>query len=145
MATGDKLVKLDGLKAVYDKQNANVAMTEASTTASTAHAAGSYFILGGVLYQATVDIAQGGTITPGTNCVAAPLGAAVSELKSALEAFKDGTRYIPIAVGSVLEKFVDYRTGKLLTGSLVGHVGFIPLGDFTKIKCGRVKIGRAHV
>lgn len=61
---------------------AMVAPTEASSTASAAHPAGSYFIYNNKLYQATSDIASGGTIT-NTNCKEAPLGASVSELKSA--------------------------------------------------------------
>ena len=85
MATGDKLIKLDALKAVYDKQNGNIGPTEASSTASAAHAAGSYFIYGGVLYVATADIASGGTITPNTNCKAVTLGGDVSDLKSAID------------------------------------------------------------
>lgn len=63
---------------------AMVAPTEASSTASAAHPAGSYFIYNNKLYQATSDIASGGTITPNTNCKEAPLGASVSDLKSAL-------------------------------------------------------------
>ena len=66
----------------------NIAPTEASTTASRAYTAGDHFFLGGVLYEATADIAQGGTIvTSGTgkNCKTAVLGAEVSDLKSALD------------------------------------------------------------
>ena len=63
---------------------AMIAPTEASSTASAAHAKGSYFIYGTTLYQATADIASGGTITPNTNCRAVTLGSDVSDLKSAL-------------------------------------------------------------
>lgn len=66
---------------------AMVAPTEASSTASAAHPAGSYFIYNNKLYQATSDIASGGTITPNTNCKEAPLGGSVSELKSAFDNF----------------------------------------------------------
>ena len=62
-----------------------IAPNEASSTASAAHAAGSYFTYNNTLYRATADIAQGGTITPNTNCVAVTVGGEVSELKSALE------------------------------------------------------------
>lgn len=61
-----------------------IAPLEASSTASAAHAAGTYFRLNGVLYMATQDIAVGATITPGTNCSVAVLGNDVSELKTAL-------------------------------------------------------------
>lgn len=63
-----------------------IAPTEASSTASAAHAKGSYFIYGTTLYQATADIASGGTITPNTNCKAVALSAEVSDLKSNLQA-----------------------------------------------------------
>lgn len=63
---------------------AMIGPTEASSTASAAHPAGSYFIYNNKLYQATSDIASGGTITPNTNCKEAPLGGEVSDLKSAL-------------------------------------------------------------
>ena len=63
---------------------AMIGPTEASSTASAAHPAGSYFIYNNKLYQATSDIASGGTITPNTNCKEAPLGASVSDLKSAV-------------------------------------------------------------
>ena len=42
---------------------------EATSTASAAHAAGTYFRYNNKLYKATQDIALGGTITPNTNCV----------------------------------------------------------------------------
>lgn len=66
---------------------AMLAPTEASSTASAAHIPGTdseFFIYDGKLYQATVSISQGGTITPNTNCKEAPVGASLSELKSAL-------------------------------------------------------------
>ena len=66
---------------------AMVAPTEASSTASAAHPAGSYFIYNNTLYQATAGIASGGTITPNTNCKAVTLGSDVSDLKSALSDF----------------------------------------------------------
>ena len=60
--------------------------SEASSTASAAHAAGSYFIYNGKLYKATAAIAIGDTITSGTNCAQVPGGSMgeVSNLKSAL-------------------------------------------------------------
>ena len=87
MAIGDKQVNLNDLKTVYDKQNGNIAPTEASSTASAAHKAGSYFIYNGMLYQATADIASGGTITPNTNCKEAPLGGEISGLTGAFNQF----------------------------------------------------------
>lgn len=63
---------------------AMIAPIEASTTASTAHAAGTYFRLNSVLYIATADISAGGTIAAGANCRVAVLGNDVSGFKSAL-------------------------------------------------------------
>ena len=76
---------------------AMLAPTEASSTASAAHLTGSYFILNGVLYQATADIASGGGIVTsgaGQNCeaVTGGLGGDVSELKRVLA---------PMAVGGM--------------------------------------------
>ena len=51
-----------------------IAPTEASSTASSAHAVGSYFIYNNNLYRTTVPIAVGGTITPGTNCTQTQVG-----------------------------------------------------------------------
>ena len=56
-----------------------IAPLEASSTASTAYPAGSYFVLNNTLYRATVDIASGATITPGTNCATATISAGVEE------------------------------------------------------------------
>lgn len=56
------------------KENAFIAPVEASSTATVAHAAGKYFWKGGKLYKATANIAVGGTITVGTNCMLAIIG-----------------------------------------------------------------------
>lgn len=64
------------------KGRAMIAPKEASSTASMAHATGTYFTYNDLLYQATSDIAVGGTITPNTNCKAVALGSDVSDLKS---------------------------------------------------------------
>ena len=70
--------KLDtGLKNKTDAAGGAIAPIEASTTASTAHAKDSYFILNGVLYQTATDIASGGTIVTsgsGKNCEAISAG-----------------------------------------------------------------------
>ena len=88
MAYADK-VRADGiLRDIHDTAaRGMIAPTEASSTASAAHAKGSYFIYGDALYQATSGIAAGGTITPGTNCQTVPggLGVDLSDLKSAVE------------------------------------------------------------
>ena len=61
-------------EAIVEDLQDMIAPTEESSTASSAHAIGNYFIYNGTLYRATADIAVGGTITPNTNCVAVTVG-----------------------------------------------------------------------
>lgn len=68
--------KIEGLPWNF---NAIIAMTETTTTASKAYAAGDYFILNNALYRVTAAIAYGGTINPGTNCAATTI---MDEIKS---------------------------------------------------------------
>lgn len=70
-----------------------VAHEEASSTASRAYAVGEPFIYNNLLYRATASIAQGGTITPGTNCETVPggIGGEVGELKSAITSMNTAT------------------------------------------------------
>lgn len=68
--------------AAADAQGA-IAPTEDGETASRAIAAGEYFLRGGTLYKATAAISQGAAITPGTNCTATTLAAAVAEINAA--------------------------------------------------------------
>lgn len=60
--------------AVYSedkKTRESIAPVEETATASQAYAAGEEFYYNGILYKATAAIAQGGTITPDTNCTTA--------------------------------------------------------------------------
>ena len=59
---------------------ANIATVEESTTASKAYAAKDYLILNGVFYRVTASIAQGGTITVGTNVVQTTISAELTAL-----------------------------------------------------------------
>ena len=53
----------------YSIRDDSIAPVELSTTASKAYSVGDQFILDdGKIYKATASIAQGGTITVGTNC-----------------------------------------------------------------------------
>ena len=76
-----------------------LAPTEASSTASAAHTPGTdseYFVHNNKIYQATSPIAQGGTIVTsgsGANCKEAPVGASLSELKSAITPISPGWHY----------------------------------------------------
>lgn len=57
-----------------------IAPTEAAYKATRNYTAGSLFIIKNVLYKATANIANGGTITPGTNCTATTLAEIISAL-----------------------------------------------------------------
>ncbi len=60
------------------------ATVEPISTASQAYAVGAYFVYNGLLYKCTVAIAQGGTITPGTNCTATTAGGEITALNQNL-------------------------------------------------------------
>ena len=77
-----------------------IAPEETSSTASRAYAVGEVFVYNNLLYRATAAIAQGGTITPRTNCQAVPggLGGEVSDLKSAMST---DVTYSPITNWSI--------------------------------------------
>ena len=106
-AAAEKSVRYDTAQSLTDAQKlqartniraadiTSLAPAEASTTASAAHLAGSYFMLGGTLYQATEDIASGDTIyTTGDNqnCIAVPdgLGGEIVKLNAASNLNADG-------------------------------------------------------
>lgn len=72
----------DAQNTANDAQGA-IAPAEDGETASRAIAAGEYFLRGGTLYKATAAISQGAAITPGTNCTATTLAAAVAEINAA--------------------------------------------------------------
>lgn len=57
-----------------------IAPTEASYKATQAYSTGALFIVNNTLYKATTTIANGGTITPGTNCAATTLAAVIAAL-----------------------------------------------------------------
>ena len=103
-----------------------VAPTEASSTASAAYATGSYFFYNGVLYQATADIASGGTITPNTNCKAVTVGGQLGELKSAIKPFAGIVEFESGA-------FLNDRITKGDNVKRIRNVSPIPLRDFFSI------------
>ena len=57
-----------------------IAPTEATFKATRNYTTGSLFIVNNVLYKATANIANGGTITPNTNCTATTLAEVISAL-----------------------------------------------------------------
>lgn len=67
-------------------------------------------------------------------------GDKVDDLKSELQAFEDGVTEVPIAVGQVSDNYVSYSTGKINgTSETIGHVGYIPISNYTKIKYSKMK------
>lgn len=62
--------------------NTNLGTVELTTTATAAHAVGTYFILGGQFVKTTVAIGVGDTITVGTNVEATNVGSVLTELNS---------------------------------------------------------------
>ena len=69
-ATTDTLKNVAGDIVNPKSVNEMIAPTEETTTASRAYNIGEQFFLNDVLYKATANIAQGDTITVGTNCSA---------------------------------------------------------------------------
>ena len=69
--------KLDGLPWDFSTL---IAPTEKAYTATRNYTTGSLFIVGNILYKATANIANGGTITPNTNCTATTLAEVISAL-----------------------------------------------------------------
>ena len=118
-------------EARYDLQDtdarAMLAPTEASSTASAAHTAGSYFIYGGTLYQATADIAQGGTIITsgsGQNCEEAALGGTVSGLKSSIDILEPAANASDIGKTPIIKtvnngKVTEYEFGNVADPEII--------------------------
>lgn len=79
------------IKPYIDRNAANIAPVETSATAAAAHAAGTQIVYKGVLYDVTADIAQGDTITVGTNITAAdPLSSEIQTLSN--KAYDEGVK-----------------------------------------------------
>ena len=69
--------KIEGLPWDF---SALIAPTEATYKATRNYTTGSLFIVGNTLYKATANIANEGTITPGTNCVSTTLAEIIAAL-----------------------------------------------------------------
>ncbi len=95
-----------------------VAPAEAAGTAGAAHAAGSYFIYNDLLYQASADIAQGGTILAeggGANCRAVTVGGEIVSIRDALRALEDAKAGVIVeSATGPLVSFPDGVEGSLL-------------------------------
>lgn len=69
--------KLDGLPSNFSTL---IAPTEATYKATQNYTSGDLFIVNNILYKATANIANNGTITPNTNCIATTLAAVIAAL-----------------------------------------------------------------
>ena len=123
--------------------NTSIATTEASSTASSPHAVGSYLFLNGTLYEVTVAIAVGDTITVGTNVATVPggLSGEVSDLKSAFDAAESASIFgnpypnnLVIAIDCVDNQFIDYTDGTIGNGSSYFRTGYIAVTAGTQYK-----------
>ena len=99
----------------------NFATVETSSTASRAYAVGENLVYDSVMYKVTTAIAQGGTITPGTNVqattVAAACDAAIEEAKAAVETVE--TAEMVVTADSTYGIHVTFRkVGKVVTMSI---------------------------
>lgn len=90
----EETTALDEITAKADKTDvdsqtavtrAMMAPAEASATAASAHAVGSYFQYNGKLYKTTATISIGDTITPNTNCVEDTVGAELTSQSEQIE------------------------------------------------------------
>lgn len=73
----NQVAKLDGLPSDFSTL---IAPTEKTYKATRNYTTGSLFIVNNILYKATSNIANGGTITPNTNCTATTLAAVIAAL-----------------------------------------------------------------
>lgn len=150
--------------AVYtecQKLESNFAVIQTSNVASQAFSAGDYLTLEGGLYKVTSNIANGGTLTPGTNITSTSVGTQLDALNDSLAGKADGSvanNLTTTASGYVL----DARQGKALNDSLtptnqasatsfsvglyggyiykIGRIGFISyLSDSTSWTAGTAK------
>ena len=81
-----RVSEFDTIRANAQAALSYIGPNESTSTASAAHAVGTYFIYNGELYKATAAIVAGDTIAAGTNCTQVTGGVMgeVSDLKSAI-------------------------------------------------------------
>ena len=103
-----------------------VAPVEESSTASQTYNSGDYFLYNGVLHIATDTIAQGGTITPGTNCTAIPDGLGVEVASINTEMVTVDERLTVLEAGAWQEAYDITTFNRMVVmglGPKVGPVG----------------------
>lgn len=111
--------------AMVDAQKilGNFASYESTSTASKAYKVGQKLTYNGYLYRVTTAIAQGGTITSGTNCVQTTVG---EETDNRRLWFKN------VAVTATTGSIIDLQDSRI-TADYVLEGGVITWGDSSKI------------
>ena len=125
--TGDERTAWNANTTSIASVLADLAPTEASTTASAAHAIDAFFTLNNKFYQCTTKaIAAGDTIAEGTNCTKTDAGKVLSSLKSAYANLSGTSAGLHNSV---------YR-GKDITADLDTILAQVALGDFSNVYVG---------
>ena len=113
--------------------NTLIAKVETSTTATQRYEIGDQFILNGVLYKATSIIANGGTITIGTNCTAADtIVKQISDNNGKKKYLLISDSYGGYTYNGITYSWIDdviENTGINATKLSVGSIGFRPPHD----------------
>ena len=111
----DNADKID--TALWGKSDAsNLAVVEPTNTASQPYSVGQYLVLGGILYKVTQAIANGGTITPGTNVSQDSVG---TELKSLKDALTNFVHVATIPSGTISDNFGFINTSLNITDHVI--------------------------
>ena len=129
-----------------------IAPIEATSTASESHAINTFFFYNSNLYQATAAIAQGATITPGTNCTQRTLSAAIATLTNgvgkayqtddSVESAIDSADYIPFYDSSASAK-KKILVSNLSFGDSVS-VGFTGTASASGVRYQRIGINGSY-
>ena len=101
----------------------DIAPVESSSTASQAYAIGDYFYYNGVRYKASAAITSGGTITPGTNCTAAP--DVSSEIQTLTNQAQNKVLYFKgVACSATTGNFTSYSNSAITANHVVAECVF---------------------
>lgn len=143
-----KKIDLDGLDHFKSKENASIAGTESTSTASKAYAVGDYFYFKGELVICTSPIAASGTITLNTNCAKQPLADSVTTLKNALsgdESILALDDAVSVGFDASTSGYIKYNTGVLTDSSTYNATDYIDITLFSSISYKRVGTTASNV
>lgn len=107
VSDADHLMCKDGSGNIINTQTmlqnilGDIGTIQQSNVASKAYAVGDYLVLNGYFYKVTTAIAQGGTITPGTNVVATNVGAEVNQINSKLKTVTSNNDFITDKISNI--------------------------------------------